>query len=126
MAIAGYICLDLWHLVAEARAKTMHVPWHKIVMASQTRKNLQGCALAVITMAASKDASWDPWREPHGLSEVKIEHRFGQLRAQFAGGDMSARGYWKANARLLRQMGRTRDKRTKDRALGTRHFLILN
>eukprot|EP00435_Cladocopium_sp_Y103_P000434 s270_g1.t1 len=75
VAIAGHVCLDLWHLVAESRAKTMFVPWHKIVLAAQTRKNLQGCALGAIAMAASKDACWDPWREPHGLSEVKIEHR---------------------------------------------------
>ena len=106
--------LDLWHLVAGNQAESMKVPRHKLVMAAQTRMNLQGVAQGVVTICASKDAAWDPWIEPHGLSEVKIEHRFGQLRSQFAGGEMTARGYFSATARLMRQMGRASDRREKD------------
>ena len=90
------------------------IPRHKLVMASQTRQNLQGVAGGVVTICSSKEEGWDPWREPHGLSEVKIEHRFGQLRSQFAGGDMSARGFFSATARLMRKMGKASDKRKQD------------
>lgn len=113
-ALSGRICLDLWHLVAGRRAEQMKVPRHKLVLASQTRSNLQGVATCVVSICASKDENWDAWREPHGLSEVKIEHRFGELRSQFAGGEMSARAYWRASARLSRQLGKASEKRQKD------------
>ena len=95
-------------------SEDLNIPRHKLVMASQTRQNLQGVANRVVTICSSKEEGWDPWREAHGLSEVKIEHRFGQLRSQFAGGDMSARGFFSATARLMRKMGKARDKRSKD------------
>lgn len=113
-ALAGSICLDLWHLVAGNMSEDLRIPRHKLVMASQTRQNLQGVANGVVTICSSKEEAWDPWREAHGLSEVKIEHRFGQLRSQFAGGDMSARGFFSATARLMRKMGKASDKRRKD------------
>ena len=114
LALEGHIMADLWHLVASVKAKEMGLPRHKLVMAPQTRANLQGVAQGILSIAASKEASWDPWRDSHGLSEVKIEHRFGQLRSQFAGGEMSARGFFTASARLMRQMGQSSGKRRED------------
>ena len=116
LALTGWMVLDLWHLVAATKADELGIPRHKLVLAAQTRGNLQGVAQGVVTICASKEDAWDPWREPHGLSEVKIEHRFGHLRSQFAGGEMSARGYFSATARLMRKLGRESDKRTEDTA----------
>lgn len=116
LALCGYIINDLWVIVAEDRSKATKIPRSKMVMAPQTRKNLQVSALAVVTICASKEEHWDCWREAHALSELKIEHRFGQLRAHFQGGEMTARGYWKAHARLMRQMALKGSKKSKDRS----------
>ncbi len=75
-------------------------------MAGQTRTNLQAVAMGAVCIGASKPEDWDCWRRPHSCSEIHIERHFGRLRGQFASGEMSARSYWNASAKITRQLAK--------------------
>lgn len=67
-------------------------------------------ALCVVSIAASKDPAWNPFRKSQSLSEIHIERHFGRLRSQFANAEMTVRQYWHACARLSRQIARSQKR----------------
>lgn len=105
-ALAGFICWDLWSILASEKEKRAEVGKGRMQVAPQTRRNLQLIALTTATMCYTKPEEWDLFRQPHGLNEVRIERHFGQLRSQFPSGEMTARSYWLALARIMRKRAR--------------------
>lgn len=103
LALSGFIVWDLWQIVASSTEKELGVKAGKLSLAGQTRRNLQQVALNVVLLASFKPADWNPWSNPHRLSEIGIEHYFGQIRCQYASGDVNARGYFNAATRIAQR-----------------------
>ena len=101
LALAGFLCLDLFRMLSEERCDAMQLPRGSCFMASQTTQTLQSCALACVVIAVSKPESWNPWeRGVARLSELGIEQAFGNMRAQSRNSQLSSRGFFQADARL--------------------------
>lgn len=99
-AISGFILLDLWKVVADAKALSLQVGKGTTWMAGQTMHNLQGVAISTIAICLEKSASWLPWKNGFArLSEISIEEHFGFLRSQVANAVLSTRGFFLADCR---------------------------
>ena len=104
-AVAGFCLLDIFQLLASAKAKRERLVSGSLFMARQTVQNLQACALSALIYTVTKPVEFGPFA--HGtlrMSEQMIEGWFGTLRVQSQNAQLSARSYWQAAARrLLRQ-----------------------
>lgn len=105
-ALSGFLCLDIFKMLADRLTIEMKMPKGSAFMAGQTCHNLQGAALAIVTICVSKPADWCPWRFGTGrLTELAVEQLFGNLRCQSNNAQLTARGYFHASARYLMKMG---------------------
>ena len=110
-AVSGFVCLDIFSLLASDKCAQLHLPTGSCFMASQTLVNLQACALAAVVITATKQESTNLWRHGHArVSEIAIEQFFGQLRQQTATAQFGCRGYWQASARHAMWMSKQLDK----------------
>ena len=99
-AISGYLCLDLFQVLASELCSKRSLPTGSMFLAQQTMRDLQACSLAAIVIGLTKGPDLEPWRRGFGrLSELAIEQLFGQLRSQSGNSQLTCRGYWQANAR---------------------------
>ena len=99
--LAGFLCVDIFRILAAHKCDKMRLPTGSTFMASQTCSNLQSCALASVVMCVTKHREFDPWRSGDcRLSELSIEQYFGHLRIQSSNSQLSTRAYfhaaWKA------------------------------
>ena len=129
-ALAGFLLLDLYALVAKHTCTSMRLPTGSCFMAPQTVLNLQSVALAVAAICATKDASFEPWtRGSCRLSEMAIEQHFSMLRAQSPNAQLSARAYFKAGARVAlkaaKQINKEKIRATGSPALTDAQKLVL-
>ena len=82
VAMTGFVCLDLFRMVADQKASLRGVPRGSMFMAPQTMANLQGVALSVIAICISKPPSWSPWRRGTArVSEITVEQFFHEQSA---------------------------------------------
>ena len=80
-------------------------------MTGQTQFNLQGTALAAVSIALTKDEKWHPWKVGQSrLAELGIEEWFSFLRSQSNNSQLSCRGFWQAGARTALKHGRELNK----------------
>ena len=101
LALTGFICLDLFRILADDLCSGMQLPRGSCYMASQTMQNLQTSALGVITLCVSKEKSFNPWVFGFGrTTELCIEQTFGMLRVQSRNAQLSTRAFLQADARL--------------------------
>ena len=104
-ALSGFLSLDIFRLCSEQLAVKYRLPTGSTFLAGQTVFNLQGTALATITICCSKPASWCPWKFGSGrLSEIAVEQMFGNIRCQSAIAQHTARSYFSASARYSIRM----------------------
>ena len=116
LALTGFLLQDLWAMVAAFREEKYFLPKGSLCTARQTRNNLQLVALTTVAMcseAGSQRAPWNPWKASNNLSEVHIEHRFGEYRQQYHS-DLTARLYWCANGRVARRLANKKPKQPTD------------
>ena len=100
LALTGYLALDVFHMLSERRCLAMGLPKGSCGMAGQTRTNLQACCLSIISLALSKDKTFNPFTFGFGrIAELGIEHHFASLRKQSPNSQLSARGFWAADCR---------------------------
>ena len=101
LALTGFICLDLFRVLADDLCSGMQLPRGSCYMAAQTVQNLQSSALGVITLCVSKEKSFNPWTFGFGrTTELSIEQTFGMLRVQSRNAQLSTRAFLQADARL--------------------------
>ena len=101
LALTGFLCLDLFKILADDLCSGMQLPRGSCYMAPQTVQNLQSAALGVITICVSKDRSFNPWTYGFGrTTELSIEQTFGMLRVQSRNAQLSTRAFLQADARL--------------------------
>lgn len=104
LSLTGFLLQDLWALLASFREAKFKVKKGMYQLAPQTRVHLQSLALGVAVIASSTALeTWNPWPRDQVLSEIHIERTFGKYRSQSQSGELSARAYWSASARVLRQ-----------------------
>lgn len=99
-ALAGFICLDLFRLLAAEKCHKKHVPAGSCFMASQTVANLQSCSLSALVMCLTKTSTFEPWKFGQcRLSELSVEQFFGQRRSQSSNAQLTTRGFFHSSAR---------------------------
>lgn len=95
--LAGFLCVDIFRILAAHKCEKMRLPTGSTFMASQTCSNLQSCALASVVLCLTKHREFDPWRSGDcRLSELSIEQYFGHLRIQSSNSQLSTRAYFHA------------------------------
>lgn len=111
VALSGFLALDLYRMLSDARCSRLNLPKGSQFMAPQTLFNLQGLSLAVACIACSKDSNWHPWAVGSArLSELSVEEWFSHLRRQSPNAQLSARGFFQAASRQLLKHGRLLNK----------------
>ena len=60
-AVSGFVCLDIFSLLASYRCSQLHLPTGSCFMAAQTVVNLQACALAAVVITVTKHESMSLW-----------------------------------------------------------------
>lgn len=99
-AISGFLCLDIFKVLADERALHHGLPRGSQFMAPQTVHNLQGVALISAVICATKDANWHPWAcGTARVTELCVEEWFSLLRRQSSNSQLSTRAFWQAGAR---------------------------
>ena len=103
-SLSGMILQDLWRMLGAQKEQKERLPKGLCTMAPQTVQNLQLIAMTVANICATKEATFHPWKgASHSMSEIHIERMFGRYRGQYQHSDLTARGFWNANARVARQ-----------------------
>lgn len=111
VALSGFLALDLYRMLADARCARLNLPKGSQFMAPQTMYNLQGLCLSVACIACSKDPDWHPWAVGTArLSELSVEEWFSHLRRQSPNSQLSARAFFQASSRQLLKHGRLLNK----------------
>ena len=101
-AMEGYLCLDLFRLVADVRCRRDNLPKGAYFMAPQTVENLQFVSMGMIVLAVSKENKGNMFKKGHcRMTELPTEMWFGRQRVQSANAQLSSRAYWKAAARQM-------------------------
>ena len=119
LALSGFMALDVFRLLADQKCADMRLPKGSCFMAGQTIQNLQGTALAIVAMAASKEADFKPWKKGTArLSEMSIEEHFGRLRATSSNSQLSTRSYWYASALQAKRMSDALNKLKPSEVIG--------
>ena len=105
-SLCGFICLDLFRMLAIQKALDLGLPRGATFMSGQTMWNLQGTALSTIAICCAKEKQWSPWDHGEGrITEAAVEQNFGHLRAQSSTAQLSCRAYWMAAARQSLKVG---------------------
>ena len=108
-AMTGYVTLDLFSLLAEAKCKSLGLPRGSLFLAPQTLLNLQLVCLSTIVVCASKQRVGDVWARGHcRMTELGIEEWFGRLRSQSSNAQLTSRGFWRAATRQMLHESRER------------------
>lgn len=108
LGLCGFICLDLFRLLADRACQERQLPKGSLFYAGQTMSTLQSVSLAGVAMCVSKPSEFTCWQS--GLarcSELPIEQHFGHLRSQSASAQLSARSFFMASARQSLKVSKT-------------------
>ena len=106
LAACGFVCCDLFRMLAALKCKELKPPKGSMFAAPQTIANIQAVALIVMAISCSKPESWTPWKRGNGrLSEISIEQFFGMVRSQSPNSQHTIRSYWQAAARCCLKTG---------------------
>ena len=98
--LTGFALLDLLKITAELECSRRSLPRGSLWLAPETQRNLQHCALGLLSVCLSKEPEGSPWWSGHHrLAELGIECFFGRLRSQSASAQLTARSYWQCSAR---------------------------
>ena len=104
ISLSGLIVQELWRMLGAQKEQKERLPKGLSTMAPQTVQNMQLIAMTTANICATKEDTFHPWKgAAHSLSEIHIERMFGRYRGQYQHSDLTARGYWNANARVARQ-----------------------
>ncbi|CAK8996274.1 unnamed protein product, partial [Durusdinium trenchii] len=99
-ALSGFLCLDMFQMLAMDKCKQMCLPAGSTFMAPVTCANLQYVALSTVVVCLTKDIDFEPWRYGNArLTEIAIEQVFGHLRSQMSNSQLTTRQYFAADAR---------------------------
>ena len=113
-AAAGFTAVDIFRLLAKKRAAEAGVPAGSFFLAPQTAHNVQGVALAVMTICCTKPPGFTPWEFGHGrITEISVEQHFGHLRGQSCNAQLSARSFFQAQARQSLRINDELNKKPK-------------
>ena len=113
-SLTGFLLVDMFRLLAQIHCKNAGLATGSTFMAGQTCYNMQGVALCVAAICASKPKSFLPWSQGFGrLSEISIEEYFGMLRSQTQNSQLSTRQYFQASARYMLKQNDVLNKKRK-------------
>ena len=99
-ALAGFALLDLLQIPAALECSRRSLPKGSLWLAAETQRNLQHCALGLISFCLGKNPQGNPWTPgDHRLSELPVEMFFGRLRTQSSSAQLTAKSYWTAGSR---------------------------
>lgn len=105
--LCGFLALDMFKCMAEARCASLEMPKGSMFMAPQTVYNLQGAALSIVCLCIQKDENWNPFRYGSArLTEMGVEEWFSLLRKQSCNAQLSARSFFQAAGRAQMKHGR--------------------
>ena len=111
IGLSGFLCLDMFRLVADKHCADLQLPRGSCFYAGQTIANLQSTALAGVVMTVSKPPGFTPWSQGYArLTELPIEQHFGQIRTQSSSAQHTTRSFLIASARLAQRTSRTLNK----------------
>lgn len=105
-ALCGFLCIDIFKLLASERCRKLKLPTGSLFMASQTAANIQACALSALMICLSKAPEFNPWAAGHGrLTELPIEQYFGALRQTSPNAQLNCRQYFAASIKQSLKSG---------------------
>ena len=105
-ALCGFLCIDIFKLLASERCRKLKLPTGSLFMASQTAANIQACALSALIICLSKAPEFNPWAAGHGrLTELPIEQYFGALRQTSPNAQLNCRQYFAASIKQSLKAG---------------------
>lgn len=109
-AVTGFLLLDMFDLLAREKCSDYKLPGGSTFLAGQTKGNLQAVALSVVIVCLTKSSTYCPYKHTGRMSEMAIEHFFGQLRMQSPNSQLSTRQFWIFEGRYLKKIGEQMNK----------------
>lgn len=116
VALSGYICMDLFSMLAKEKCRTLQLPGGSTFMAVQTCSTLQHVALSVVLICLTMEDGFDAWTSGTArLTELPIEYHFGYLRCMMSNSQFSARQFFACDAKQAAKTGKALNncRRTK-------------
>eukprot|EP00435_Cladocopium_sp_Y103_P036995 s1840_g9.t1 len=104
--LGGFICLDIFAMLADDKCHSMSAPTGSCFWAPQTVLNLQCVCLAGVLVTITKEKEFEPWRFGSArMTEISIEEHFSMLRRQSGNSQLTCRAFWQAAARVSVKVG---------------------
>lgn len=107
VALSGFLCLEMFEMLAKDKCKSLQLPGGSAFMAVQTCNTLKHVALSVIIICITMEDGFDAWSSGTArLTELPIEYHFEYLRAMTSNSQLSARQFFASDARQATKTGK--------------------